>query len=191
VTVPVKTEPHPFLDAMMPEEAVGLEEIDQVLKTWSDQRHAFAARQAEIEATRLLFVRQAAEIADYVIRPAMEAALARLAWDGGGGRIEERPSDDTHSLRLILWMSLEGDIAGAPRQDRNPYLQLDIDVATRRIDVWEGDRWEKQGSSRSTSPWRLSEITAQSVTHRVIDILQRAASHDVGGLKGRSRRSTP
>jgi hypothetical protein len=166
---------------MVPEEAVGLEEIDQVLKSWSDQRQAFAARQAEIEATRLLFVRQAAEIADHVIRPAMEAALARLARDGGGGRIEERPGDDTHSLRLILWMSLEGDIAGAPRQDLNPYLQLDIDVATRRIDVWEGDVWEKQGSSRATSPWQLSEITAESVTHRVIDILRRAAGHDVQG----------
>jgi hypothetical protein len=160
-------------------EAGGLEEIDQVLKSWSDQRHAFAARQVEIEATRQLFVRQAAEIADHVIRPAMQAALTRLAHDGGGGRIEERRGDDTHSLRLILWMSLEGDVAERPRQDRNPYLQLDIDVATRRVDVWEGDMWEKQGSSRSTTPWQLSEITAQSVTQRVIDILRRAAGHDV------------
>jgi hypothetical protein len=181
VTVPVNLHPswHPSQGEGVPEEAVGLEEIDQVLKSWSDQRQAFASRQAEIEATRLLFVRQAAEIADHVIRPAMEAALARLDRDGGGGRIEERPGDDTHSLRLILWMSLDGDIAGAPRQDLNPYLQLDIDVATRRIDVWEGDMWEKQGSSRATSPWQLSEITAESVTHRVIDILRRAAGHDV------------
>jgi hypothetical protein len=181
VTVPVNLHPawHLSQGATLSGKAVGLEEIDQVLKSWSDQRHAFATRQAESEATRRLFVRQAAEIADHVIRPAMEAALARLARDGGGGRIEERPGDDTHSLRLVLWMSLDGDITGAPRQDLNPYLQLDIDVTTRRIDVREGDMWEKQGCSRATAPWQLSEITAESVTNRVVDILQRAAGHDV------------
>jgi hypothetical protein len=156
-----------------------LEGIDQILEYWSDQRRAFAAREAASEASRLLFVRQAVEIADHVVRPAMEAALARLARDGGGGRIEERHGDATHSLRLILWMSLDGDVAGTPRQDRNPYLQFDIDVATRRVDVWEGDMWEKQGSSRPSSPLQLSEITAESVTRRAIDILRRAAGHDV------------
>jgi hypothetical protein len=52
-------------------------------------------------------------------------------------------------------------------------------VTTRRIDVREGDMWEKQGCSRATAPWQLSEITAESVTNRVVDILQRAAGHDV------------
>jgi hypothetical protein len=185
MTVPVNVDPPASgglsAGATAPEESVDLKEIDQVLASWSDQRQAFMARQAAAEASRQLFLRQAAEIADHVIRPAMEATLDRLNRDGGGGRIEERARDDTHSLRLILWMSLEGDLAGTPRQDRNPYLQLDIDVATRQVDVWEGDMWQKQGSSRATAPWHLSEITAGSVTLRAIDILKRAAGHDVEG----------
>jgi hypothetical protein len=75
-------------------------------------------------------------------------------------------------------MSLKGEITGAPRQDRNPYLQLDADVAHHRVDVWEGDMWEKQGTSRATSPWQLSEISSESITERVVAILERAANHD-------------
>jgi hypothetical protein len=183
VTIPVDVDPLAAADlpagGTAPEEIVGRQKIDQVLTSWSDQRVAFAARQTEAEATRQLFLGQATEIADHVIRPALEATLARLARDGGGGRIEERARDDTHSLRLIPWMWLDGDVDDPPRQDRNPYLQLDIDVATRQVDVWEGDMREAQGSSRATSPWHLSEITADSVTDRVIDILKRAAGHDL------------
>jgi hypothetical protein len=181
VTVPVNLHPswHPSQGAPVPEKGVGSEEIDQVLQTWSDQRRAFAARQAQTEATHILFVGQADEIADHVIRPAMEATLARLARGGGGGRIEECSGDDTHSLRLIPWMALEGDIPGAPHDRTHPYLQLDIDVATRRIDVSEGDRWEKEGFGRALTRWQLGEITAQSVTKRVIEILQCATGHNV------------
>ena len=75
-------------------------------------------------------------------------------------------------------MSLEGEIA-SPRQDRNPYLQLDLDVPNWRFKVWEGDMWEKQGSSRDSTPWRLNEVTTKALTQRVIAILHRAASHDV------------
>jgi hypothetical protein len=74
-------------------------------------------------------------------------------------------------------MSLDGETIGAPRQDLNPYLQLDADVAHRRIDVWEGDMWQKQGTSRSTAPWQLNEISTKSVTERVVGILERAARH--------------
>ena len=82
-----------------------------------------------------------------------------------------------HRPRLILWMSLKGKITGTPRQDLNPYLQLDVDVEHRRIDVWEGDMWEREGTSRATSPWQLDEITSETVTERVVSILERAAGH--------------
>jgi hypothetical protein len=145
--------------------------------------HAFSApaptpvpaRPPEFETTRLLSVRQAAEIADYIIRPAMEATLTCLAREGGGGRIEERRGDDRHSLRLIPWMAVEGDGATTTCPDRDPYLQLDIDVATRRVDVWSSDIGDQPGSARTMSAWPLSAITGQSLTHRVTDLLRGVA----------------
>jgi hypothetical protein len=77
-----------------------------------------------------------------------------------------------------LWISSASEIA-TPRQVRNPYLQLDFDVPNRQFKVWEGDMWQKQGSSRNSTPWRVDEITTKAVTQRVIAILRRPASHDV------------
>jgi hypothetical protein len=45
--------------------------------------------------------------------------------------------------------------------------------------------WEMQGASRATEPWQLAEITTESVTARIVAILQRAADHDVvAGMNG-------
>lgn len=155
-----------------------LAEIDDVVGEWTDRQQAFVQRQADARAARLQFEHDAEVLAHTVVRPALDAVVARLRADGGDGRVDERPRDDRHPYRLTLWMSLEGTIA-EPRQDRNPYLQLDLDLANRRFNVWEGDMWEKQGSSRDSTPWRLDEITTEAVTDRVIAILERAASHDV------------
>ena len=76
-------------------------------------------------------------------------------------------------------MSLEDGITGTPRQDVNPYLQLDADVGQRRIAVWEGDMWQKEGTSRATSPWGLNDVSTESVTERILEILRRAATHGV------------
>ncbi len=177
---PVTQPPPAVPPAAMPPIALAdpLAEIDDVIGEWTDHRQAFAQRQAEARAARLQFERDGDVLATNVIRPTLVALVARLRTDGGDGRIDERPRDDRHSYRLTLWMSLEGSIAD-PRQDRNPYLQLDLDVPNRRFNVWEGDMWEKQGSSRDSTPWRLDEITVEAVTHRAIAILERAASHDV------------
>jgi hypothetical protein len=155
-----------------------LSEVDDVLGDWSNRRQAFVQRQAEARAARQQFESDALDLARTVIRPAFDALAARLNADGGGGRVYQRLADSSHCFRLRLWMSLEGEIA-TPRQDRNPYLQLDLDVRNSRINVWEGDMWKKQGSSRDSTPWRLDEITNDAVTQRVIAILHRAASHDV------------
>ena len=142
------------------------------------RRQAFAQRQAEARAARQQFEHAAHDLVCTVIWPAFEAIAARLNTDGGGGRVDERLADGIHPYRLTLWMSLEGQIA-SPRQDRNPYLQLDLDIPNRRFKVWEGDMWEKQGSSRNSTPWRLDEVTTKAVTQRAVAVLHRAASHDV------------
>ena len=109
----------------------------------------------------------------------METIIRRLEVDGGGGIIREGDFQRTERPRLTLWMALEGDVSGTPRQDRNPYLQLDANVALRRADVWEGDMWQKQGASRATSPWELGEISPEVILERVVGILTRAADHNL------------
>ena len=74
---------------------------------------------------------------------------------------------------------MEGEVAGSPRQDRNPFLQLDADLVHRRIDVWEGDMVENQGTGRATSPWALSEVTPENVMEKIVDILRRGGTHGV------------
>jgi len=123
------------------------------------------------------FLESFGELSLSVIKPTMEVIVRRLEEDGGGGLIWDGDSEAMHRPRLILWMSLKGKITGTPGQDLNPYLQLDVDVEHRRIDVWEGDMWEREGTSRATSPWTLDEITSETVTERVVSILERAADH--------------
>ena len=154
-----------------------ISEIDEILEHWTDRQHQLAAREAQAQAESKRFLDEFKELSEHVIKPAMDQIIQRLRKDGGGGLIWDGGSTTMHRPRSVLWMSLEGDIIGAPRQDLNPYLQLDADVAHRRIDVWEGDMWQKQGTSRSTAPWQLNEVSTKSVTERVVAILERAARH--------------
>ncbi len=125
-----------------------ISEIDEILEHWTDRQHQLAAREAQAQAESKRFLDEFKELSEHVIKPAMDQIIQRLRKDGGGGLIWDGGSTTMHRPRLVLWMSLEGDIIGAPRQDLNPYLQLDADVAHRRIDVWEGDMWQKQGTSQ-------------------------------------------
>ena len=81
----------------------------------------------------------------------MEAVLDRLRQYGGDGLIVEHPGGEARvsTPRLTLWMSLQGEISGAPRLDRHPYLQLDADVENRMIRLTEGDGWQEWRSSPS------------------------------------------
>jgi hypothetical protein len=159
------------------DESIG--KIDQLVSHWSDLRQESVEKQAKAKAERDQFLKEFQDLTQAVIRPTMEAAVARLQRDGGDGMIEERQEDVFHRERLTLWMSLQGQIAGSPRQDLNPYLQLGVDAGNLRIDVWEGDMWERQGSSRATTPWHLHEVTPETVTKRILDILRRAGTHGV------------
>ena len=125
------------------------------------------------------FLKEFEDLTDTVIRPTMEMAVERLRTDGGDGLIEEHHLDALHKPRVTLWMSMQGEVA-SPRQDLNPFLQLDADVANRRITVWEGDMVKNQGTSRATSPWTPSEVTPESIMDRIVGVLRRAGTHGVG-----------
>ncbi len=153
--------------------------IDDVLDVWSARRQAFRRQRVEAEDERREFIRHAEGLASSVIRPTLEAVAQRLKACGGDGRLVERPMDAFHGLRLTLWMALDRPVEVLDRPDLYPYIRLDLDVANRRFTLWEGDMWERQGASRPTDPWELSDITGPVVTERVIAILRRAASHDV------------
>ena len=105
-------------------------------------------RRLTCEVEREHFLKEFQDITDSVIRPTMETAIERLRNDGGGGVIEEHHLDVLHKPRVTLWMSMQGEVAN-PRQDLNPFLQLDADATNRRINVWEGDMVENQGTSRA------------------------------------------
>jgi hypothetical protein len=153
--------------------------IDAAVVGWTDLHHQAVEEQAEDEAARTAFLHGFDDAVTSVIRPAMEAVVARLHQDGGGGRVVQVEPNELHRPRITLWMSLSGDLASEPRQELNPFLQLDADAVFRRIDVWEGDMVDKQGTSRATTPWKLSEVTTASVSDRIVDILRRASTHGV------------
>jgi hypothetical protein len=155
-------------------------EIDEIVDHWSHLRQQSAEERAGAEIEREHFLQEFRDITRSVVRPTMEVAIERLKKDGGGGLIEEHTMGSLHKPRVTLWMSMEGEIEGSPRQDLNPFLQLDADPVRRRIDVWEGDMVENQGTSRATSPWELSELTPETVMDRIVHILRRAGTHGVG-----------
>ena len=124
------------------------------------------------------FAHAAACTMDRVVKPALGDLAERLNGHGGGGLLEERAAVGRHGERVTLWMSLEGAVI-APRIDRHPYLQLDVDVLGRRVTVWEGDMWNKVGSSRPGEPFTLEQLTTEGLTQRAIGILRRTVSRGI------------
>ena len=156
-----------------------LTEIDEIVGHWSDLRQESLSEQARAEIEHMRFQQEFRDVTGSVIRPTMEKAIERLRKDGGGGLIEEHDVDILHKPRIVLWMSLEGEITGTPREDRNPFLRLDSDVVHRCIDVWEGDMVGGQGTSRAAAPLAISDVTSARVMGRIIDVLRRAGTHGV------------
>jgi hypothetical protein len=113
------------------------------------------------------------------VRPAMRAVLDRLRREGGDGLIEEHPGGEPRfaTPRLTLWMSLQGPIEGAPRQDRNPYLQLEAAGSGRVIRVSEGDSWRGGGAGHSgaAGTWKPSDVTHATVLQELAHIVRRSA----------------
>jgi hypothetical protein len=155
-----------------------LVEIDEILQRRSRNQRQLAEASAEQETQRVKFLDDFAAVCERTVRPAMEAALGRLRQNGGGGLVQETAGSVSATPRLTLWMSLEGDIDGSPRQDRHPYLQLDADASKRQVEVSEGDMWRGIGTHTSgrVRSWQLGEITTEAVTEAIISILRRAVT---------------
>ncbi len=154
-----------------------LAEIDQLMQNKLREEQAAADRSAQLETDRSDFAAEFTSVCEQQVRPAMEAILQRLRRNGGGGVIEDRPEDfGQRHAQLILWMSFSGEITGAPRHDRHPYLQLDADIDKRSVTVSEGDMWQGQGGNRSGkfAEWQLVEITPARVTQEILAIIRRA-----------------
>lgn len=162
-----------------------LEEIDRILRERARAIRAMTEQVAEWQAERLAFLDAFAAKCEREIAPAMEAIVTRMRHNGGGGLVDYQPHGGRTNTapRLTLWMSLEGEITGTPRQDRHPYVQLDADTATKKVKVSEGDMWEGRGTHHSgpLGLWELAALTAEAVIAEVLGTLRRAASEPGGG----------
>ena len=154
-------------------------EIDRLMKKRVEDERELTERSVQLDAERSEFSALFATLCDDKVRPSMEAVIERLRRNGGGGTVEELGEDECvrRGHRLTLWMSLDGEIIGSPRKDRNPYLQLDADVGKRSVSVSEGDMWQGNGGNRSgrAAEWQISEITPELVTKEAIAVLRRSA----------------
>jgi hypothetical protein len=157
-----------------------LGEIDSVMAARAQRITAATDRQVHADESRQAFLAGFATACEQEIRPAMQAVIDRLRRNGGGGEIDVGHGGPGHPSdpRLTLWMSLDGEIVGHPRPDRQPYLQLDGDSSIRAVHVTEGDMWQGHGGNHSgrVADWQLTEITGELVTTHVVKILGRAAS---------------
>jgi len=156
-----------------------LAEIDAILSSLAQARRLSAERSAHELDEQGDFRADFQAVCEQEVRPAMDSVIERLRRSGGGGIIEEHPGGEPRisTPRLTLWMSLEGEIVGAGRPDRNPYLQLDADVVARRINVSEGDLWQGGGggSSGRIAVWQLTDLTHSRIAQELVAILRRAA----------------
>ena len=155
-----------------------LAEIDDILQRRSRRQRQLAEHSAEQDSLRVRFLEDWVTVCEQEVRPAMEAALGRIRQNGGGGVIVERGGSVGATPRITLWMSLEGEIGGTPRQDRHPYIQLDADAAKRQVQGSEGDMWLGVGTHTSGRArlWELPEITMVAVAQAIVAILRRAAT---------------
>lgn len=73
-------------------------------------------------------------------------------------------------------MSLSPEIAGAPREDRFPYLQLEAEADRQCVTVMEGHTWQGEHLSAgvTTRDYQLSDITGAFVTSEALAILRRS-----------------
>jgi hypothetical protein len=156
-----------------------LAEIDSLLEDLSRRDLQYAAGAASALDARQVFLTDFVTRCEQEARPAMTAVLERLQRDGGGGLIEEHPGGEARftTPRLTLWMSLQGQIVGSPRQDRHPYLQLEADAEEREVRVSEGDMWRgRDGHSGRMGSWQLDEITRERTTGELLAIIRRSVA---------------
>ncbi len=154
-----------------------LSAIDDLLAAYAREEEEEDARARAVLTDRRRFVHAAACAFERIVQPAFGSIADRLRGHGGDGLIQERPAVGSHGQRLTLWMSIEGPIVILPRVDRNPYIQLDVNVSSQDVGVWEGDIWNKVGASRNAHPISLEDLTTENVIKRAVGVLHRAVAH--------------
>jgi hypothetical protein len=152
--------------------------VDTLLEKYARQQEERIARARTADLERLRFSQAADCTFERIVHPALTEIAAHLNRHGGGGLVEECAAEGRHGRRVTLWMSLEGPVATPPRVDRNPYIQLEVDVPWRRVSVWEGDMWNNHGASRRTEPFSLEQVTTATVTQRTVQVLRRTVDLD-------------
>jgi hypothetical protein len=156
-----------------------LADIGAVMAALKQKDALSAENAAHVLEGRQAFFDEFRAVCQAEVRPAMQAVLDRLRQEGGDGLIEEHPGGEPRvsTPRLTLWMSLQGPIDNVPRQDRNPYLQLDADVVGRVIRVSEGDSWRGRGAGHSGSvgTWKPTDVTRALVVQELAEIVRRSA----------------
>jgi len=162
---------------------VSLQAIDDLLATYARRQEEQAAHVRAALLDQHRFAQAAACTFERVVKPAFRDIVERLTTNGGGGLIQERPAEGRHGQRLILWVSLEGPVLIPPRVDRNPYIRLDVETPWRRITVWEGDMWNRQGASRPAEPLTLEGLTTQNVAERVVAVVRRTVERSCMDVK--------
>jgi hypothetical protein len=166
-------------DATAASAADPLVEIESILAALKRDDQLSAESASRLLEVRQDFLDEFQAICRTEARPAMQAVLDRLRQYGGDGLIEEHPGGEARvsTPRLTLWMSLQGQISGAPRLDRHPYLQLDADVDNRAIRLTEGDNWQGRGTSHggTAGSWKPADVTRALVTEELLAIVRRSA----------------
>jgi hypothetical protein len=156
-----------------------LGEIDLALAALNEKDKQSTENASLLLEARQDFLDEFHAVCRTAVRPAMESVLDRLRQDGGDGLIEEHPGGEPRvsTPRLTLWMSLQGELTGAPRLDRHPYLQLDADIENRLIRLTEGDSWNSQGTGHSGSAgtWSPTDVTRALVVEELLAIVLRSA----------------
>ncbi len=166
---------------LMPSDSASdpLDQVDRILEEYAQSVLLQAEETAQLQADQDAFLESFSARCEDEVRPAMESVVARLRKNGGGGVIkyERNGGAGRTTPRLTLWMSLQGELTGSPRQDRHPYLQFDADTKTRKVKVSAGDMWEGGGShfSGPLGLRALNTVTSETVIQGALEILRRAA----------------
>jgi hypothetical protein len=155
-------------------------EFDSIVAEVAQRDRQLVAEDAAEHDDMQLFLTAFRDACESEVRPAMEAVLQRLRDHGGGGVIEQHPGGEARFRHpsLSLWMSLQGEIVGEPRADREPYLELEAVVDVRLIQVSEGDMWRGAGGKRSghIGSWQISDLTGDRIIAELLAIARRAAA---------------
>jgi hypothetical protein len=152
-----------------------LSEIDEILQEHRLRTQAAQTLAERTDKNQRHFLEQFSDLCQSEVTPAMRAVLDRLQRDGGGGLIQTHPGGEPRFAKpsVTLWMSLDGEIVGNPREDRDPYFRLDANAAGLAIEVRQG-RGTHLGDPVET--WPIEETTGDRIEQAIVNVLRSSAN---------------